>query len=70
MLYLKKCWINLKKQHLVDKMGDMNIWQIWGEVYVNDWNLQNSAQERVQRERIFVELLPVASYVTGVCICR
>lgn len=25
-----------QKKHLVDKMGDMNIWQIWGEVYMND----------------------------------
>lgn len=41
-----------------------------GEVYVNDWKFaKHSAQERVQRDRIFVEL-PVAPYVTGVWICR
>lgn len=59
-----------QKKHLVDKMGDMNIWQIWGEVYMNDWNLQNTVLRRVQRERVFVELLTVAPYVTGVLICR
>lgn len=57
-----------KKQHLVDKMGDMNIWQIWGEVYMNNWNLQNTVLRKESRGReFFAELLTVAPYVL---ICR